>query len=352
MPSAATFNGATRALVRLDDSAGSAERRGCALSIVTTLYRSVPFLPEFHRRMTAEARKLTDDYEIVYVNDGSPDASLELALELAQTDPHVRTVDLSRNFGQHKAIMTGLEYAHGDRVFLLDVDLEEEPELLTLFDQTMRTEQADVVYGVQRERQGTWFKRWAGQAFYRLFEALSTYPVPSNPLNARLMTRRYVDSLLLHRERELYLAGLWAMTGYKQVPQSVIKHSRGSSSYTLTRRLTVTLNALLSFSNRPLIFIFVLGAVIMSLSGVAAATLIVRRLFDSEFLMGWASLIVSIWLLGGMTIFCLGIMSMYLSRIFIETKARPYSIVRQVYPPERAALGIDRTETDMRSQAA
>lgn len=301
------------------------------LSIVTTLYRSSPFVAEFHRRASAEAAKIAADCEFVYVNDGCPEDSLSTALELQRHDSRVRVVDLARNYGQHKAIMTGLEQARGDLVFLLDVDLEEEPELLGSFHRMLCDEQADVVYGVQLQRQGSWFKRVSGKLFYRVFDLLSNYPVPANPLNARLMSSRYVQSLLLHRERELYLAGLWAVTGYKQVPLTVMKHSRGMSSYTFLNRLTVSVNAVLSFSNRPLIGIFLLGSAIFCTSVVAALWLIVRHVAFGEMLAGWPSLIVSVWLLGGLTICCLGIMSLYLSRIFIETKQRPYTIVRREY---------------------
>lgn len=308
------------------------------LSIVTTLYRSTAYIDEFHRRASAEAAKITSDYEIIYVNDGCPENSLAAALKLQECDSHVRVLDLSRNFGQHKAIMTGLEYARGELTFLLDVDLEEEPELLRLFYRELREQDADVAYGVQLVRQGSWFKRTSGRLFYRLFDLLSNFSVPANPLNARLMTRRYVTSLLMHKERELYLAGLWAITGYKQVPVPVIKHCRGTSSYTFLRRLTVSLNAVLSFSNRPLIGIFLLGLLISSVSMTAAAWLIVRRIFFDEILAGWSSLIVSVWLLGGMTICCLGVMSLYLSRIFVETKQRPYTVVRHEYAAETAVL--------------
>lgn len=301
------------------------------LSVVTTLYGSQPYLREFCDRVRAEAEKITRDYEIILVNDGSPDDSLETALSLQQENPRITVVDLSRNFGQHKAMMAGLEHARGKRLFLIDCDLEEPPECLGRFSRTMESTGADVVYGVQAERKGSLDRRLAGTLFYAIFRQLADYPIPANPLTARLMTRRYVNSLLEHREREVYMAGLWAITGYEQAPVELTKQFKGSSAYSFRRKLAMAVDAVVSFSNRPLAFIFYLGALIMLVSGTAAAVLVVRRIFFNVYLSGWPSLIVSIWLLGGMTIFCLGIIGIYLSKIFIETKHRPYTIVRQVY---------------------
>src|SRR4051812_8506243 len=132
------------------------------LSIVTTLYRSAGSLAEFHRRVSRAAAALTGSYEIILVNDGSPDESLQIALNILKTDRLVRIVDLSRNFGHHKAMMTGLSYARGELVFLIDSDLEEEPELLAAFDGTLQSQSADVVYGVQESRKGGIFERLSG----------------------------------------------------------------------------------------------------------------------------------------------------------------------------------------------
>ena len=179
------------------------------LSIVTTLYRSAPYLAEFHQRAASVARDLVaDDYEIVLVNDGSPDESLALAVELTQADPHVTVIDLSRNFGHHKAMMTGLAHAQGELVFLIDSDLEEEPEWLLYFAKQMTQDECDVVYGVQEQRKGGWVERWSGHWFYVLFNALTGLQLPRSVVTARLMTRRYVNALLRHGERELLIRPL------------------------------------------------------------------------------------------------------------------------------------------------
>jgi len=302
------------------------------LSIVSSLYHSAPYLREFHRRASATAQQLGLDYEIILVNDGSPDESLTIALELRRSDPRLCVIDLSRNFGHHKAMMTGLAHTRGSRVFLLDADLEEEPELLLPFAETLERTGADVAYGVQQSRKGGFTERVTGDLFYRLFNWLSAQAVPPNQLSARLMTRRYVDSLVAHRDREIFLAGLWAATGYQQVPVPVRKHCKGVSSYSLGRKISLAVNSITSFSNRPLEMIFYLGAVILVLSFTAATFLIVRRLFFGQLLPGWASMMVALCFMGGLNLFCVGIVGIYLAKVFSETKERPYTVIRQVYP--------------------
>lgn len=301
------------------------------LSIVSTLYCSAPYLDEFCRRAVAAARQLTDSFEIVLVNDGSPDDSLARALALQREQPALRIVDLSRNFGHHKAIMTGLAHARGELVFVIDCDLEEEPELLGALHAELQRAQADVAFGLLPTRRGGWFERVSGWLFYRMFNLLSTDPIEPGATMARLMTRRYVDALLQHREQELFLMGVWQITGFRQVPVPATKSHKGRSTYGLRRKLALMVNAITSFSNRPLVFIFYLGCLIVTLATVAAGALIIRRLFFGHTLIGWSSLIVSIWMLGGLTIFCLGIVGIYLSKVFVETKQRPYTIVRAVH---------------------
>lgn len=302
------------------------------LSIVTTLYRSAPHLRAFYERARAAAERSGLSWEIVMVNDGSPDESATIAATLVDEDPRVVLVDLSRNFGHHKAMMTGLAHAKGERVFLIDSDLEEDPDWLEQFQRTLIDEQADVVYGVQEAaRKGNVFERLSGDAYYAVFNWLSSAPIPRNLVTTRLMTRRYVQALIQHQERELMIAGLWVITGFKQVALPVKKLSLTPTTYTLSRKLTMVVDAVTAFSNKPLIMVFYLGVMITTVSLLAAAVLIIRVLFFQALLPGWASLIVSVWLLGGITIFCLGLIGIYLSKIYIETKQRPYTIVRAVH---------------------
>ncbi len=313
------------------------------LSVVATLYRSAAALPAFHARVSAAAAAVATDYEIVFVNDASPDDSLAVALDLQTRDARVRIVDLARNFGHHKAMMTGLAHARGARVFLIDSDLEEDPALLTAFHETLAAAAADVVYGVQAARRGGLFERLSGWAYFKVFNWISDVPIPVNVVTVRLMTRRYVDALLQHRERETIIAGLWVITGFHQVQVAVTKGQNTGTSYSLGRKIAILVNSVTSFSDRPLIAIFYLGVAIGVGAAAAAVYLVVQRLWFGVALPGWPSVIVSVWLLGGLMLGSLGIIGIYVSRIFIETKQRPYTIVRQVY--ERSAEGSVRSDS-------
>jgi putative glycosyltransferase len=256
----------------------STSRQPVALSIVSTLYRSAPYLEEFYQRSVAAAEQLTADFEIVLVNDGSPDESLTMAVALHQRDARIRVVDLSRNFGHHRAMMIGLRHARGARVFLIDCDLEVAPETLLEFDAAFSRGGVDVVFGVQATRHD-----------------------------------------------------LWVITGFTQLPLSVTKRWKGKTSYGLARRAGLLVHAVFSFSSRPLELIFWLGALSLLAALLGAAYLVVRWAFFGGFLVGWASVVVSIWLFGGMIMLSVGTIGFYVGKIFIETKRRPYAIVREVF---------------------
>jgi putative glycosyltransferase len=302
------------------------------LSIVTTLYQSAVYIAEFYQRASDAAKQLVgEDYEIVLVNDGSPDKSINLAIQLTERDSHVVVVDLSRNFGHHKAMMTGLSHAKGQQIFLIDSDLEEEPEWLLSFAEQMTHDRCDVVYGVQEQRKGRWFERWSGQWFYRFFKALTGLSLPENIVTARLMSRRYVNALLRHEEREVFMAGLWHITGFAQRPQVVKKHCNSKTTYTFRRKMSLLVNSVTSFSNAPLIGIFYIGVSISLIAIFHIAYLAIQWMFLAKPLSGWTSVMASIWLLGGLIISFIGVVGIYLSKIFSETKRRPYTIIRQVY---------------------
>ena len=302
------------------------------LSVVATLYRSEAYIPEFCERASAAARQISgNNYEIVLVNDGSPDRSLDIAVAISESDPHVVVVDLSRNFGHHRAMMTGLAQARGEHVFLLDSDLEEEPEWLILFQAQMAAQHCDVVFGVQQTRKGGWFERWSGDLFYRLLPMISGIDMPRSMVTARLMTRRYVNALLLHEEREIDIGGLWAITGFEQRPHTVVKHHTSATTYTLGRRVSVFVNTVTAFSNAPLIAIFYIGLAMFLMASAVAGWFVLEWTFLAQPVSGWTSLIVSVWLLGAMIILFIGIIGIYLSKMFSEVKRRPYTIVREVH---------------------
>jgi len=302
------------------------------LSIVSTLFCSAPYIEEFCRRASHAASSLVgDDYEIVLVNDGSPDNSLEIAVSLHKQYPqHIVVVDLSRNFGHHKAMMTGLAHASGKKIFLIDSDLEEEPEWLAPFAEQMEKEQCDVVYGYQTKRNGDFVKKSLGNLGWFFIQRLSSVKIKKNLCTVRLMTRRYVDALCLHKETCTAIGGLWVLTGFEQKGLPVEKKCREKSSYTFYHRIKMLVESITSFSEAPLYFVLHLGLIIFLMS-LAVATFLVFRRIRGVVLDGWVSVMVSVWGLGGLILLSLGIIGLYVARIFLETKNRPYTIVRNIY---------------------
>jgi len=302
------------------------------LSIVSTLYKSASHIEEFCRRATDVAEKFSaNGYEIILVNDGSPDDSISIAIQLAKKNAHIKVIDLSRNFGHHKAMMEGLAQSRGEKIFLLDSDLEEEPEWLSDFAEKMSHETCDVVYGVQEKRKGRWFENLSGSLFYYLINKLSGFNIPKNWVTARLMTRRYVNALLLHNEREISIGGLYLLTGFEQRAYIIKKHDTSITTYTFSHKIAVLVDTVTSLSNKPLIVIFYVGVIILLLSGINIVYLLFSRFMLEAPISGWASVMASIWFLGGLIVLFIGIIGIYLSKVFLETKQRPNSIVRQVY---------------------
>jgi len=302
------------------------------ISVVTTLYCSAGFLEKFYERMTSVLKETADESEIIFVHDGSPDNSLDIAVSLQANDQKVKVIDLSRNFGHHKAIMTGLRHASGELVFLIDCDLEEDPGLLRVYLRKYREDQkCDVVYGIQKNRKGKWFEKISGDLFYRMINFLSGENMPRNVSLSRLMSNRYVKDLISFQDQEPYLPGLWHFTGYRQVSIPIEKKCNGVSTYTLQKKIALSINAITSFSEKPLVYIFYTGLLISFLSLTYAAFCFAAWFFWERPITGWSSLIVSIWIIGGLVIFFLGVIGIYLSRIFVESKKRPYTIVKKIY---------------------
>ena len=302
------------------------------LSIVTTLFYSSPYINEFYNRISKSVKKITDDYEIIFVNDGSPDNSLEIAVDLYKKDQKVRVIDLSRNFGHHKAIMTGLRFAKGDKIFLINCDLEEAPENIREFYRKLsENPDFDVIYGIQEVRKGGYFNKIIGEIFYIVLNLLSNLTLNSKMAFSRLMTRQYVKNLLKFRESELFLPGLWDLTGYKHDTITISAYHKGRTSYTLNKKLALIVNAVTSFSDKPLIYIFYIGILISFISGLFGFYFVFRKVILGDVLTGWTSLILSLWFIGGLLILFIGTIGIYLSKVFIETKRRPYTIIKKKY---------------------
>lgn len=321
------------------------------LSIVSTLFQSERYIEEFYRRISAEAEKITRNFEVIFVNDGSTDNSLRRALELANHSHPIRLIDLSRNFGHHKAMMTGLEQARGDLVFLIDVDLEEPPECLGSFYEALIRNKADVAFGIQAPRHGPWLTRTLANLFYAVFDFLSDYPIPQHSLTARLMTRRYVSELVRFKEHLSNMIGLWELAGFRQVAVPVRKNPfKGTTTYTFRRRMAAAIYAITAFSSKPLRYIAYLGFIMTFVCALYVIELIIEYFVFGRAPTGWTSTIVSVWLLGGIILFCLGIISTYLAVVFVETKQRPYTIVRHVYEPGNAdADPLDRASDGVKA---
>jgi putative glycosyltransferase len=305
------------------------------LSIVSTLYKSAKEIGDFHKQVTAVAQKFAgDDYEIILVNDGSPDNCYEIALQIAQSDRHIVLVDLSRNFGQHKALMTGLMLTHGDLIMMMDSDLEEDPRWFNEFYEVMCQQHHDIVVGVQKLRKGGIFERYTGDFFYYIFNRLSGFDYPRNTITARLMTRRFVDALLLHKESELFLGGLTYSTGFSHGFVYITKKHSSETSYTLRKKLKLVINSITSFSSMPLYVISCMGIVLFVLAVIAASYMIYTRFTQARIIEGWVSLFIGIVALGGLQLSSLGIIGLYIAKIFIETKKRPLTIIRSIYHKE------------------
>ena len=302
------------------------------LSVITTLYCSQPYLEEFYSRLKHTVEKLEVDREFIFVNDGSPDHSREQVLLFQQKDPDIVLIDLSRNFGHHQAIYTGLEYATGDLIFLIDCDLEEAPELLLPFWSELTSDGSlDVVYGVQSKRKGDFFERNLGNIFYRLINSMTKVNYPADTLTARLMKRSYVAAVLSFKERTFDIWALFVLAGFNQKGIPAMKASKGSSTYSLQRKLAISIDIITSFSQRPLYLIFFLGLIWLLISLANISIILVKKWFFDIPVEGWSSIMASIWLIGGITTFMIGTVAIYLSKLFIEAKQRPVSIIRQVY---------------------
>jgi len=302
------------------------------LSIVSTLYQSAPHIDEFIQRISLSAQQITQNYELILVNDGSPDDSLQKVLLAQQQDARLKIVDLSRNFGHHEAGMAGLEQAQGDFVFLIDSDLEEAPELILEFWQDMqRSADVDVIYGVQEQRKGGWFEQFSGHLFYIIFNKLSHIKVATNALTVRIMKRSYVDAITQYQERNLFVAGIMAHAGFKQQSRVVVKKSKQISSYTFAKRLKLFLTCVTSFSSKPLEYVFSLGSSIFLLSMLALVYVCLDSIVFNASISAVNAIILATGIITGSLMTCTGLLGLYLAPIATEIKQRPRVIIKKIY---------------------
>jgi dolichol-phosphate mannosyltransferase len=269
------------------------------------------------------------DYEIVLVDDGSTDASWDRMLALAPSDPHLRLVRLSRNFGHQAALTAGLEAARGDAVVLIDADLQDPPELIPILVAKWR-EGFDVVYGLRTRREGeTLFKRWTASVFYRVLRGVTRIEIPADAGDFRLLSRRAVDALARMPERARFLRGMTSWLGFPQVGVQYERDARyaGETKYPTRRMIGFALDAMTSFSTTPIRVVTGLGFLLVTFCVVVLGWTVYVKVFTNTAVQGWTSLLIVVLLLGGMQLVSLGIIGQYVGRIFEEAKQRPLFVV-------------------------
>ena len=302
------------------------------LSVVVPCYNEAAVLAETHRRLHAACRAVCPgDFELVYVDDGSRDDTWPILAALADADPAVVAVALSRNFGHQLALSAGLGLARGERILMIDADLQDPPELLGAMMARMDAG-ADVVYGQRSEREGeTAFKTGSASAFYRVLNRLTDIEIPANVGDFRLVNRQVLDALLAMPEQHRFVRGLVAWLGFRQEALPYVRQARfaGETKYPLRKMLRLAADAITGFSVRPLrlsmLFALASFAVAMAIAAYALVTWIL-----GETVRGWASLTVVVALFAGIQLLCLGIMGEYLGRMFMELKRRPLYLLREV----------------------
>ncbi len=308
------------------------------LSIVVPCFNEEACLAALHERLTAAAREAVDtDYEIVLVNDGSRDGSWPIMQRLAEADPNLVAVNLARNHGHQLALTAGLDLCRGQRIFIIDADLQDPPELLKDMLAAMDGEQADVVYGVRRSRRGeTAFKRATAHGFYRLLSRATEVDIPLDAGDFRLMSRRALDALLAMPEQARFIRGMVAWIGFKQVPFPYDRSERfaGTTKYPFGKMLRFALDALTGFSSAPLKLASHAGLA-LSVGSVLLIAYIAYAWAAGRNVPGWTSLMLIVVVLGAVQMFVLALMGEYIGRLYNEAKRRPLYIVQEIAGGDR-----------------
>ncbi len=304
------------------------------ISIISTLYRSEGFLEEFIEKCYDALNNIScTDFEIIMVNDGSPDNSLQRILTLKKQYPQIKVLDLSRNFGHHYALVAGMNHSKWDLVFIIDCDLEVDPSVLKVFYEELTNMNHDVVYGYQENRKGKLLEKILGGFFWKTFNFLSETKILESPVTERLMTRKYVDAFLQLGDKNLFLAGMMNWTGFNQHGIPITKNLRkGHATYTIRKRLGLLIEAISSFSAYPLKLLFASGLLLTILSFCYGLFIIFRKIFKpNTLLVGYSSLAVLILFSTGVIISSLGILGIYLEKMYNQIKDRPLYIIKNIY---------------------
>lgn len=300
------------------------------LSVVAPVYNEEACLGEFYRRLAAALGSCAPEAEIVFVNDGSTDGSLAILRGLKASDPRVKILDFSRNFGHQIAVKAGIDFAKGDRVVILDADLQDPPETIPDFI-AKSTEGYDVVYAVRAKREGEgFFKKWTAAGYYRLMKKIAHIDLPLDTGDFRLITRPVADTLKNIRERNLYLRGLMSWVGFRQTGIPIRREARfaGRTKYSLAKMWNLAWNGIVHFSFLPLQLSTFLGIIACLISLVWIVQALYVSLVLKIAVPGWTSLMTAVLFLGSVQLMTLGILGSYLGRSFDEARGRPLYILQ------------------------
>jgi len=312
------------------------------LTAVVPLYNEESILPELNARLVEVLESMEVDWRIVYVDDGSRDATRGLLAGLAESNRRVGVVQLSRNFGQQEAISAGLAVAPGDAVVVLDGDLQDPPEVIpSLFEKWEAGYR--VVYAIKRDRKEGLFKRWLFSGFYWLLRKLSPLEIPANAGNFSLMDRSVVDLINRMPERHRYVSGLRAYVGGPQIGVEFERAARyaGQPRQSPSKLLRLATDALFAFSEVPLRAASVLGFVVSGVAFIVLLDVLYERLVTGRAIQGWASVMTSVLFLGGIQLLALGVIGEYLGRVYEETKGRPAFVVERYRNIESSDRRVD-----------
>lgn len=312
---------------------GKSNRPSVELSVVVPIHNEAAVIGHFFDRLMPVLARLSMSYEIIAVNDGSTDESLEVLLERRQTVPTLRVLNLSRNFGKDIALSAGLDHVCGAAVVPIDCDLQDPPELIEQMVARWR-EGYDVVYATRRQRAGeSWLKRMTARLFYRFYNRITEVPIPNDTGDFRLLDRRVVAALARLPERTRFMKGLFAWVGFKQTAVEYQREERGggATKWGYWKLWNFALDAITSFSSLPLKIWSYLGLLMSVFAFLYAVFLAVFKLTRGIHVPGYTSLMVVVLFFGGVQLITLGIVGEYLSRIYSEVKGRPLYLVRDAY---------------------
>ena len=306
------------------------------LSVVVPVYNEEEVLPEFHRRLAEVLDGLTMKSEIVYINDGSVDSSLEKMRQFKTEDGRIAMIDLSRNFGKEIAMTAGMDHAHGDAVVVIDADLQDPPELIPKMIEQWKLGY-DVVYAQRISREGeSVFKKATAHLFYRVIQKLSRIKIPPDAGDFRLLSRRAVVALSGLREQHRFMKGLFAWIGY---PQKAIPYERdarygGKTKWSYVGLWNFAIEGITSFSTIPLKVATYLGVLTAFGAFIFGMFIVVKTIFFGNPVPGYPSLLVVVLFLGGIQLMALGVIGEYLGRMFDETKGRPLYFLKDYQSPD------------------